>query len=241
MSKASEAILNAIEASEARRQARRTVETDDQGLRLLSPSACDGCDRANVYSILGKTPTNTDDGLPAWMGTAIHEAAEEALRALDPFGDVYRLEERLPGLPEDGLAGGNSDIIFVADKNLVDLKTVKKKDRRYFPSLGKIRQVMLYGGMARNAGIEVDTVEIIGIPRDGNTSDLIEWGPVEWDEDAAMDALGYVRHMRERAIAVASGDLSALPRPDRPAKSFCARYCEFYGPETDGLPGCQGR
>lgn len=233
MSKASEQLLNAIEAAEERRQAKRVVQ-EHEGLRLLSPSACDNCDRANVFQILGVEPTNTSDGLPAWMGTMIHEGGEDALRHLDPFGEVYRLETRLPGLPEMGLASGSSDIIFVADKNLVDLKTIKKKDKRYFPSLGKIRQVMLYGGMARNDGHDIETVEIIGIPRDGNTSDLMVWGPVEWDEQAANDALAYLQDMRQRAERVRDGDQSALPRPDRPAKTFCSIYCEFYGENCGG-------
>ena len=233
MSKASEAILDAIRASEGRRQAKRITQADD-GLVLLSPSACDNCDRANVFKILGTEPTNTSDGIPAWMGTTIHEAAEDALRHLDPFGEVYRLEERLPGIPEAGLADGNSDVIFVADKNLVDLKTVKKKDKRYFPSEGKIRQVMLYGGMARNAGHDIDTVEIIGICRDGNTDDLMVWGPVEWDEQIATEALDYLHEMRERAARVRAGDATALPRPDRPAKTFCSVYCEFYGDHCQG-------
>ena len=228
MSKASDAILDAIDKAEERRQSKRVVQTEDE-LNLLSPSACDGCDRANVYKILGVEPTNVSDGLPAWMGTSIHEAAEQALRELDPFGDTYLLEKRLPGLVEYGLADGNSDVIFVADKNLVDLKTVKKKDKRFFPSVGKIRQVMLYGGMARNAGIDIETVEIIGICRDGNRDDLMVWGPVEFDPEVANDALEYLSEMRQRAVAYREGDERALPRPDRPAKTFCAVYCDFYG------------
>ncbi len=228
MSAALDQILAAIEASEDRRQSKRVVQSDDD-LQLLSPSACDGCDRANVYKILGVEPTNTTDRLPAWMGTTIHEAAERALRELDPFGDTYLLEKRLPGLVERGLADGNSDIIVVADKNLVDLKTIKKRDKRYFPSLGKQRQVMLYAGMARNAGIDIETVEIIGICRDGNRQDIQVWGPEPWDEDAANAALDYLGEMRARAIAYREGHEEALPRPDRPAKTFCSVYCDFYG------------
>lgn len=221
-------ILDAIEQSEARRQSKRITEIED-GLKLLSPSACDGCDRANVYSILGVEPTNTTDDLPAWMGTTIHEAAERALRELDPFGDLYLLEQRLPGIAEAGLAGGNSDLIVVADKNLVDLKTVKKKDKRYFPSDGKWGQVMLYGGMAINAGIDIETVQIIGFCRDGNRNDIVDTGPVEWSEEAASAWLERLSRLRERAAAYRAGDESALPRPDRPAKTFCSVYCEFYG------------
>lgn len=233
MSKASQAILDAIAASEEVRQRKRITETHD-GLVLLSPSNCDGCDRASVFKILGTEPTNTTDTLPAWMGTTIHEAAEEALRQLDPFGDTYLLEQRLPGINDRGLAGGNSDIIVVADKNLVDLKTIKKKDVRYFPSTGKIEQVMLYGGMARNAGIEIDTVEIIGIPRDGNTDDMVVWGPIEWDESFATAALEHLEELHDRARRVRDGDESAMPKPDRPAITFCSRYCEFYGPKCGG-------
>lgn len=229
MSTALDQILEAIEASEARRQAKRTTERTEDGLKLLSPSACDNCDRANVYAILDTEPTNTTDDLPAFMGTTIHEAAEQALREVDPFGDTYLLEQRLPGLRERGLAGGNADVIFVEDKNLVDLKTVKKKDKRYFPSEGKIRQVMLYAGMARNAGLAVDTVQIIGLCRDGNRSDIVDWGPVEWEPEAATEALDYLADMQDRARRYRDGDEKALPRPDRPAKTFCSIYCEFYG------------
>jgi hypothetical protein len=228
VSKALDQILDAIEQSEGRRQRKRVVQNED-GLSLLSPSACDGCDRANVYKILGTEPTNTTDGLPAWMGTTIHEAAEEALRELDPFGDTYLLEQRLPGIAELGLADGNSDIIVVDEANLVDLKTVKKRDKRYFPSVGKIRQVMLYGGMARKANIDIETVEIIGLCRDGNKQDIQVWGPEPWSEEIASEALDYLGEMRERAVAYRQGDERALPRPDRPAKTFCAVYCDFYG------------
>jgi hypothetical protein len=221
-------ILDAIEQAEARRQSKRTVQIEE-GLRLLSPSSCDGCDRANVYQILGVEPTNRTEGLPAWMGTMVHEGAEDALRQLDPFGDRFLLEQRLPGIAEMGLADGNSDVIFVDDQNLVDLKTIKKKDKRFFPSPGKVGQAMLYGGMAREAGIPIETDEIIGLCRDGTRDDIVVWGPHPFSEDTANHWLNHLRDLRERAVAVAQGDESAMPRPDRPAKTFCAVYCDFYG------------
>ena len=35
--------------------------------------------------------------------------------------------------------------------------------------------------------------------------------------------------MQDRARRYRDGDERALPRPDRPAKTFCSIYCEFYG------------
>jgi hypothetical protein len=80
---------------------------------------------------------------------------------------------------------------------------------------------MIYGYLMRQAGYEVNTVELVAIPRDGKTTDIkVHTEP--YDENAVGAAFDWLRE-----VHVALGNDEA-PAPEV-GKMVCKDYCEFYG------------
>jgi hypothetical protein len=108
---------------------------------------------------------------------------------------------------------------------VTDFKTITKKNADYFISKQKRYQVHTYGFLMSNAGYEVKTVQLIGIPRDGNELDVIDWSE-PYDENVALEALAWLTDVEAR---------KEEPAPEREANTFCKTYCQFFGELCQGI------
>jgi hypothetical protein len=177
--------------------------------------------------MLKRTPaTNPDtEVLAAIMGTFIHHGIQEAIKREDPFGDNFLIEHRV----SNPKITGNVDL-FIKDKGLVvDWKTTKVRNMRYFPSAAQLYQVHIYGWLLAQEGYEVKQVSLVAIARDGEMKDIrvhIE----DYSEAIALEGIAWLDDIR---AIVANND----PAPDPTERvSFCAKYCGYYDPT--GEIGC---
>lgn len=192
--------------------------------REVGPSEIGLCRRRLWYRLNNHTAVNdVHYNLAAFMGTAIHNAIEEKLRARGLQVEV-EVSAEFEGIP----LKGHVDCYMPDEGLVIDWKTITKRKRSAFPSTSQRFQVMLYGWMLRESGLRCDEVALVGICRDGNEDDIkvhrepFSMPVVEW-------ALEWLRE--------ATGE--AMPSADRDAKTFCRAYCQFY--DWTGENGCIGR
>lgn len=190
----------------------------------VGPSGLGGCRRQTFFKIVGQKPINfvepdeQMDRQGALIGTAVHESVEKAINRLKE--EHLLTEITLPGIPEL-LADGHTDLYRRDQKKIVDWKTPKKKNLRFFPGEQYRWQGQVYGYLAIIAGYEVEWVEIIGIVKDGAFKDNVSH--VErYDEAIAVKALDWLRNVKGMAL---NGE---LPPADYSGR-ICSEYCEFYG------------
>jgi len=151
------------------------------------------------------------------MGTAIHAAIEAAFE-----GQPYLLEHRVE---IDGFPPATIDFYDPATKTVTDWKTLKLSGVPYFISKQKRYQVQVYGLLLSLSGYEVETVQLIGIPRDGTERDIVDYSE-PFDEAVAYEALAWLK------------DVEAMPFAPDPemSGSFCSDYCPFWGEACQGIP-----
>lgn len=189
----------------------------------VGPSSIGGCRRKVWSQINGVEPVNPDTlRLAAVMGTAIHSVAEQAMHRIDPWGERFELEVEVE---YDGLTG-HVDVYAHLDEDVVDWKTTTKKGLASFPSKQQRWQVQVYAHMLTQAGRNVKRVVLVGIPRDGNENDIVEYAE-DYDPVVAEEALAWLADVESR---------TGPPAPEKDPVSFCSNYCEFYGPG-----GCLGK
>jgi hypothetical protein len=191
----------------------------------VGPSEIGGC-RRKVWHRLQQTPTINHDTLrmAAWMGTSIHKAIEAEIIKTDPFEDKYLLEVEVH---RDGLMG-HVDCYDIAEKQVVDWKTTTKKNLSSFPSDQQRMQVQLYAWMLNGSGFETTSVQLVGIPRDGNELDIVTHVE-DYDEDMALEGISWLREVKDQLFP---------PDPEKPVR-FCRDYCNFY--DQTGILGCPGK
>lgn len=200
--------------------------------KAIGPSEIGGC-RRRAWHRINHTPNQNDDTLSmaAWMGTAIHAALERRLKRIDPFGERFLLEQSV----------GVSDLVGHVDcydgdnREVIDWKTTTKRKLSSFPSEQQRWQVQVYGYLMNANGHPVETVTLVGIPRDGNELDVkIHSEP--YDRAIAEEALAWLGEIGEW-----DQEHDDPPEPEMPVR-FCRDYCQFYNP-TAGLArldGCEG-
>jgi hypothetical protein len=167
--------------------------------------------------VQGDAPVNETLSLPAIMGTAVHAAIEEALN-----GSGALLEHRVE---IDGLPPATIDYFDQVTGEVVDWKTITLKNVDYFVTRQKRWQVQVYGYLMQQSGFGVNTVTLVGIPRDGTENDIVVHTE-PFDEAIALEALAWLEDVRSSTIA---------PAPERDPVSFCAKYCPFYGELCQGM------
>lgn len=198
-----------------------TSESERSLQREVGPSEIGGCRRKVWHRLQGTTPINSTLGAAAFMGTAIHEKIEKRLAALDDASLMIETEVEYRGLM------GHVDLYDTVNREVIDWKTITLKKARWFPSEQQWQQVHLYGLLLTENGYPVETVTLVGIPRDGNERDvLVESRP--WDRSVAENGLAWLQEIRESVMP---------PAPERQV-SFCRDYCQFYG--GGGVSGCPG-
>lgn len=188
--------------------------------RAVGPSEIGGC-RRRVWEKMQGTPiTNPDTlSLAANMGTAFHSWIEERLAGNPRF----LLEEKRE---RDGIRG-TVDCFDLERGMVIDWKTIKLSGIPYFPSKQQRWQVQIYGWLM-SEDRPVDSVCLIGFPRDGTDLDIVSH--VEpFDPQMAADALAWLGEIRDR---------EDRPKPEKPGKKFCRHYCGYWDPS--GVIGCPG-
>ena len=205
-------------------------EADNQRARStqveLGASSVGGC-RAQAWHIINQTPKINEgtESLAAILGTAIHNTVQEALQSYDLFGEDYLLEQGFE-TPE---LKGHCDFYSRKDKLVVDWKTTSLKNLPKFPSAQQKMQVQLYGYLLTQNGLEVETVALCAIPRDGRMRDIKVW-QAPYDESVAQEGLQWIAEIKAMECA---------PPPERSAAFFCRDYCSYYNPS--GKIGCTGK
>lgn len=198
-----------------------TSESERSLQREVGPSEIGGCRRKVWHRLQGTAPINSTLGAAAFMGTAIHEKIERRCSELADNSYLIETEVEYRGLK------GHVDLYDTVNREVIDWKTITLKKARWFPSDQQWQQVHLYGLLLTENGYPVDTVTLVGIPRDGNERDvLVESRP--WDRSVAESGLDWLQEVRESVMP---------PAPERPV-SFCRDYCQFYG--GGGVAGCPG-
>ena len=188
--------------------------------KQVGPSEIGGCRRKVWHRLQGSPITNPGTfRLASSLGTAIHEWIEQSL-ADDPR---YLLETRVE---RDGIRG-HVDCFDLERGMVIDWKTIKMSGIPFFPGTQKRWQVQVYGWLM-SQDRRVESVCLVGIPRDGSDRDIVTH--VEpYDEGIALEAIGWLREVERMVDA---------PRPERKARSFCRDYCGYYDPsEVVGCPG----
>ena len=194
--------------------------------KQIGPSEIGGCKRRTWHRVQGHPVINETLSMAAWMGTAIHSAIEKKIRRSDPFSEKYLLEE--PATVGD--LTGHVDCYDIENREVIDWKTTTKRRLADFPSEQQRWQVQVYGYLMRGNGYPVDTVTLVGIPRDGNETHVkIHSEP--YDESVAIEALEWLASVRSSVDP---------PEPTEHVR-FCRDYCSFYNPRADddgdGCPG----
>jgi len=192
----------------------------------IGPSEIGGCRHKVWRRLNGYEHTNPDTlRLASIMGTAIHNYIEEAFRRQDPFEERYLLEKEW--VSDDGMIVGHVDLYDKVNREIVDWKSTKKSNLRYFPSKQQRWQVQIYGWLVELAGHKVDNVTLVGIPRDGDERDIV-FHTEPFDINVVNEAMQWLGEIKFAQHA---------PAPEKEA-SFCKLYCGFY--DETGQKGCAG-
>jgi hypothetical protein len=198
----------------------------DRSLQVeIGPSQIGGCRRQVYHQLVGTTVTNADtESLAAILGTFIHSGVADAIRREDPFGDNFLIEQEFVA----GDLKGHCDLYIRDQKTIVDWKTTKLKSLRYFPSDQQRMQVQIYGYLLTANQLEVETVALVAIPRDGEMGQ-IKVHAEAYDPEMAQRGLSWLENVK----ALADGASPPAPEKDQ---VFCANYCSYFDPT--GAIGC---
>lgn len=190
----------------------------------VGPSELGGCARKVWYRLNQQPETNDNElKLAAVMGTAIHNTIESALAFADPDQSEYLVEQEVEAF---GIKA-HVDLYVRSAKAVVDWKSVKSKNLNYFPSKQQRWQVQVYGLLLSESGFEVETVNLVAIPRDGDERD-IKVHSEPYDRSIAEEALEWLQAIKNSSEA---------PAPGKDA-SYCQFYCKYF--DASGELGCTG-
>lgn len=192
--------------------------------KAVGPSEIGGCRRRIWSRLVGAQETNPDTlSMAAFMGTAIHTAIEKKMkRKDDPFDPRFLLELEVE---HDGIRG-HVDCYDKREREVIDWKTITKRKSSSFPSAQQRTQVNIYGYLLEANGHPVDTVTLVGIPRDGNELDVVIHSE-PYSRQIAWDGISWLHGIENH--------LDVIPEPEMP-KRFCRDYCQFY--DATGDIGC---
>ena len=187
--------------------------------KTVGPSEIGGC-RRRVWEKLHGTPVTNPGTLSmaATFGTAWHSWVEQKL-AGDPRFLLEVKRER------DGIRG-TVDCFDIERGMVIDWKTIKLSGIPYFPDKQKRWQVQVYGWLL-SLEYEVQTVCLVGFPRDGTDRDIVSHTE-PYDESLAIEALAWLDEVKA---------METEPKPEKRRK-FCKDYCGYFDPT--GVVGCTG-
>lgn len=194
--------------------------------KAIGASELGGCRRRTWFRLLDHPEVNYTRKWAAIKGTAFHAMIEQAFQWLDPDGERFLPEVTVPGAP--GMGPGHVDLVDLKTHKAIDWKTTSKKTLRYFPKPHQRWQVQVYGDLLVKAGYQIDLVELVGIPMDGDEDDIrVHTEP----RDPAIAAQAY-EWLAELQRHKQTGE---FPPADH-SGVICEQYCPFFGPDT-----CSGK
>lgn len=189
----------------------------------VGPSSLGGC-RRRVWHDLQQSPkVNQTENLSAILGTFIHAGLEKAIARQDPFGDNFLIEL---DLQHQGMKG-HCDLFIKDIGMVVDYKTTTVKNLAKLGSKQQRWQIQVYGWLiSESLGYQVNTVALVGIPRDGRMDDIKVYQEA-YDKNIALEALAWLDDVKAQTEA---------PAPEKPL-FFCRDYCPYFDPiGADGCP-----
>ena len=202
----------------------------------IGPSAVGDCRRKVWLKLDGRAETNPTKKLASWFGIAAHERIADGIRNLDPFGERFLVEHHLV----TDQVSGTVDCFDKQEGAVIDWKTTKKatlgwltkghtlgKRADDWPSQEQRWQVNLYGWMLEQKGYQVNTVNLVGIAKDGD-DDHTRVFTEDYEPVFAREALDWIAEV---------GSMTEAPEPEK-SGVFCRSYCGFWS-EEGGL--CNGR
>jgi hypothetical protein len=185
------------------------------------------CTRRLAYGLMGAEKVNTYyDPLPAIIGTAMHKWLESAAAHANMVLGRKRWRAETRVNVAEGLSG-SCDLYDADTCTVLDYKI--PGDRRFAAcrkNMSEVyrQQIHLYGKGFRNAGLPVETVAIMLLPRGGTLANAHLWS--EPYDESIVEAM--LEH-RNRVIALLH-DFDVEHNPDRYERfARCGPDCTFCG------------
>lgn len=210
--------------------------------RELGPSEIGHpCMRKLAYGLLHVESSNPQfDPLPSIIGTATHKWLESAaMHANTVLGRKrWHVETRVNPAP---WLSGSCDLYDADTATVIDYKVPgNSRFKTYAKQMSSIYrvQVHLYGKGFRNAGLPVETVAVMMLPRGGTLGGAHLWSEA-YDETIADEALA----RREQAVVLLN-DFDVEHHPERFewfAKSGPdCMFCDWFSPNPESPLQCEG-
>ena len=206
-------------------------ESSPRSLQALpGPSELgDPCDRKLAYRLAGSQVFNTTpDPLASVIGTGLHSWLEQAiLRYAQTFGDSTLVPETRVQI--DPLIAGTSDLYHRGFAAVVDYKgassDVIDDAAKNGPQPGYKVQAHLYGYGYEHAGLKVEYVTIVYIPRAGTLKGMYVWGE-KYDPQIAIDALARMYRIGEDLLTLGDDPERFDKIPSTPSSKSCW-FCPY--------------
>lgn len=201
------------------------------------------CVRKLGHKLAGTAPVNVRPGgwLPT-IGTAVHAWLEQALQAVNDSHtyDRFYLEQRVHvgdvgGQPVTGACDCYDRVTAtVIDWKIVGLDKVRAY-RKNGPGEQYRAQAHLYGRGYQGAGLPVDHVAVMFLPRGGDLAGAYYWAE-PYDEQVAVDTLTRANGVTQLLGQLGPAALPLLPTAD----AYCAGCPYFQRGTTDLTVACPG-
>jgi hypothetical protein len=210
--------------------------------RELGPSEIGHpCMRKLAYGLMQVDRCNPSfDPLPAIIGTATHKWLESAAMYANTTLGRHRWQVEVRVNPAPWLSG-SCDLYDADTATVVDYKVPgasRMKAYKSGPSDQYRTQVHLYGKGFRNAGLPVETVAIMFIPRGGTLASSILWSE-PYDESIANAALA-----RRDQVACLLNDFQVEKTPERyewfSRSGPDCMFCPWFSPNPTSALQCGG-
>lgn len=215
--------------------------------KRLGPSELGiACDRKIGFRLAGVSPSNIRDDVPwkPFIGTSVHAQLEAVFTKLNrqyPADAPRYLIEHQVDVGEIGGVHitGHCDLLDLHKRAQWDWKVVGTEQLRHYrndgPSPQYRVQAHLYGRGWQRAGVTVDRVGIVFLPRDRELSHSYIWHEA-YDERIALQALE-----RIEALQTFVGRAGAAALPLLPTADDMCRFCPWWLPAaTDHTEACPG-
>ena len=181
-----------------------------------------GCTAEAIYRLRKEPVTDPRIGWSALVGNGIHAELATIRAAVRP-GVLCEQRFVFKNVP------CTVDYIDPAQRLMVDYKS--KDDagaieavRKHGPRPAQVAQLQLGMAAARETGVSVDRAALLFLPRSGDTIDgAYVWGPIEFDEQAALDAAAWAAD-----VDTLAADPGTDPRDHRGKPAFwCYQFCAY--------------